>query len=86
MCKCISGYYLYVYNKYIEWRGDREAKCIRKDEVNSAMYKVDGKDVYTDSFACRYKLTFNMYTLEDGATRLCVTKQGCVEEGGFLFG
>ena len=49
------------------------------------MYKVDGKDVYTDDFSCRYRLALNMYTLEDGGTRLCVTRKQCVERGGFLF-
>lgn len=81
MCECIDGYYLYLYNIYNE---DREAKCIRKDEVRSTMYKVAGKDVYTDAFACRYKLVLNMYTLEDGDTRLCVTRKQCVEKGRFV--
>ena len=50
-CKCTHGHYLYFYNTYDK---ERAAKCIGKDEVNSAMYKVAGKDVYTDAFACKF--------------------------------
>ena len=75
MCKCADGYYLYCYHTYHVFNDDREFRCIKKDEVNSTMYKVDGKDVYTDDFACRYRLALNMYTLEDGTTRLCVTRK-----------
>ena len=50
------------------------------------MYLLKEKNVYADENACRRTDVFAMHTMHDDGTRLCVTKQGCVEEGGFLFG
>ena len=46
--------------------------CLSTSDI-SGMYRVDGKDAYANEYSCRDEL--GMYTLEDGDTRLCVTKQ-----------
>ena len=78
LCGCIDGYYLYFEG--------RNAKCLTKEKISSSMYLLKEKNVYADENACRRTDVFAMHMMQDGGTRLCVTKQGCVEEGGFLFG
>ena len=55
--------------------------CLGTGDVSS-MYHVDGKDAYANEYSCRDEL--GMYTLDDGDTRLCVTRQQCVARNRYV--
>lgn len=69
MCDCRSGYYLY-FSQDTDYRNIVE--CLKIGNTNSSVYLLYGKNVYVDYSSCLQ--TFGMYILEDGDTRLCVTK------------
>lgn len=53
--------------------------CLNAEAINSSMYQVYGTSVYTDRISCRSYSIVNLFTMNDGGTLLCVTRQMCLE-------